>query len=511
MVSTISRTPTNEPDTQLYASVAKNWIETGSGVPTVTRNSPQAADHVAFYGPVYFSLTGASIKLFGLSKLSPRLVSLGGALLLAASAALLAIALGGRAAPWPWSILLILLTPEVRYGATSGSMETLAVGQLLAGLACMAVAFGPTRRPNWWASAGGVALGLAALTTPRTYPMVLACLAVGAVQFRNDRRGRQVVAVTAAWIAAALGAWAIAHLGSVGAWVRLIVGVMTQEDRDVAVLGGRQWAMTLPRLITPIASVVVAFAAAKLLDRRRQREARHAPAEFALVAAYTGAIAAFVLMDVTFTVGIYFGVPLLVAGLAQPWSQLDIAGRTVTAGRAALLAVLMASAGLTYGRAAATWDARDQSRFVAFLGAHVPPRSAVIGPPYRYFFAVAQVRAAYFTPDLISFADWTRWIAPSTDERAIDRGQPTAAAPAGRFLLWPTDWTVFWDGYECAAGHEVARYVAPPPNWPTLARLLGGNDQGVPDTTLFALPPGCPVGYDPTGSAPNLFRAPSRR
>ena len=55
------------------------------------------------------------------------------------------------------------------------------------------------------------------------------------------------------------------------------------------------------------------------------------------------AIAAFVLVDLTFTVGMYFGVPLLVAGLAQPWSQLDIAGRTVTAGRTMLLAVLMAS------------------------------------------------------------------------------------------------------------------------------------------------------------------------
>jgi hypothetical protein len=291
----------------------------------------------------------------------------------------------------------------------------------------------------------------------------------------------------------------------------MIVGVMTQEDRDVAVLGERQWSVTLPRLVTPIAAMIVAFAAAKLLDRRRQLRGRNAPAEFALVAAYTGSIAAFVLMDLTFTVGIYFAVPLLVAGLAQPWAQLDAPARAVTLGRALLLGILTASALLTYGRAAATWDARDQSRLVAFLGAHVAPGAAVIGPPNRYFFAVAQVHAMYFTPKLISFADWTRWIAPSTDEGTIDRGQPAPAASAGRFLLWPTEWTVFWDGYECAAGHEVARYVAPPPNWPTLGRLLRGNDRGVPDTTLYALPPGCPVGYDPTGSAPNPFRAPSRR
>src|SRR5512146_40915 len=98
---TLDRVPVAGSDEILYASVARALEFTGHAVPNITRNTPYAVDHVAFYGPVYFELTAWSFRLFGFSMASARLVCLLGALLAAGGGAFLAAAMGAsRTRQW---------------------------------------------------------------------------------------------------------------------------------------------------------------------------------------------------------------------------------------------------------------------------------------------------------------------------------------------------------------------------------------------------------------------------
>src|SRR4051812_19894050 len=75
---TVSRVPVPFADAQLYASIALSRYRYGVGVPTITWNSPTAVDHIPFYGPVFFELCALAQRLFGVTLLSFRIVSLFG-------------------------------------------------------------------------------------------------------------------------------------------------------------------------------------------------------------------------------------------------------------------------------------------------------------------------------------------------------------------------------------------------------------------------------------------------
>ena len=496
LIVTLDRNPTNESDAQLYAAIAHSWLKDGSGVPSVIRNSPSAVDHVAFYGPVYFDLTAISFRIVGPTKVGARIVSLAGAILLALAAALLSSALGGPG--WPWSCLIVLLAPEVRDAATDGTMETLAVGLSVAGLALFVRALTSPRHAAVCSIAAGVALGLAALTTPRTYPFIAAFLAAGLLRVALDRQGGRRLLTTTACLLLVVAAWTTHYHGSVIAWARYMAFVLTHEDSDVAIIGPRMWAFGRSRTITPLFVAVAGIAAAWLLDRAARAGRRNLPAEFALLAAWIALVVTFVGMDLTFLFGIYFAVPLLVVVAALPWARLEADPRAVKAAAATLLAAFAGLTLLTDARVALTWVARDPERVTTFVRAHVPHGAAVIGPEGRYFFAVENAGASYWTADANSFADWTRWV-PAIDPgaTAAARRLPPLAPPVDRFLLWPADdWLP--EGYDCAAGHRVAAYRTAPPSVPALSEWLGGLDVGYPNASLYRLPPGCPSGYDPT-------------
>ena len=64
-------------------------------------NSPDAVDHVPFYGPVFFELASMSFRLFGVSERSLRLVSFLGMIMLASAGTWLARGLNAKAIGGP--------------------------------------------------------------------------------------------------------------------------------------------------------------------------------------------------------------------------------------------------------------------------------------------------------------------------------------------------------------------------------------------------------------------------
>lgn len=492
IVATLDRSPTIEPDTQLYASIAKAWQRDGSGVPTVLPNPAEGADHVRFYGPVYFQLTGLSFQVFGLSKHSARLVSAMGVFVILLSAVSLSISLAGRPRPWIWSVLLIGLAPEVRYAATNGAMESLAVGFVLCGLALLVRCVTSGRRWCPHAVLAGLALALAALTTPRTYPLIIGVLFAAQGLLPREGHGRAPL-VAIATLAAVWGGWVWWYCGDPGAWIALLFRVAANTGADVGWVGPRTWAVVPVRLITPMAVVIIgAFGLGRLMRMRRRRRPEPA-AEFALAAVGFGGALSFAMMNLTFLFGIYFAVPLLVVLLALPWPALGVPVRVRRTVVGALLGAYLLSAGLTYVRVGLSWDARDPALIRDFVQTHVPQGATVAGPRSRFFFAVESAGASYMTVLQESFADWAQW---ATDPNRVSL--PAISSPLRRpqFLLWPSDW-LLPTGYECAAVESAVHYVPPPVQAPMILTKFDGGDLGYPPLTLYRLGAGCPAEVAP--------------
>src|SRR4051812_39105250 len=132
---TLERSPVAWPDSIIYASIARSLQLGHGGVPTVLRDAPFAADHLRFYGPVFFRIAAWLFALFGLGERYVRLISVAGALLIAAGGAGLVRAFGGSRERQAWTAALLLLSPEIGRSATDGRMDTLAVGFEIAALA----------------------------------------------------------------------------------------------------------------------------------------------------------------------------------------------------------------------------------------------------------------------------------------------------------------------------------------------------------------------------------------
>lgn len=495
LAATLTHEPFAESDAQLYASIALTWAHYQVGVPSVMRYSPHAVDHVRFYGPVYFQAVASTFKLLGVSKLAARAVSLGGAVLIAASTAGLALSLGATGA-WPWAMLLVLLTPELRYSATDGTMETLAVGLALFGLFLFVRALTSRSRSYVFAAAAGLSLGLSGLTTPRIYPFLVSFGLAGLVYLRRDRRELAHWLIALSGVTALMLGWVWCYDGGLVSWAHLVARVFTHEGSDVALVGTRVWMFRWSRLVVPACAAAGALVAAWALGRTgAERDQRYA-AGFALSAAAINFVLVAAGMNLTFMFGIYFAIPLFVILVSLPWPRIGVplrACRMVTAG---LVATLVAFAGLTYLRVALTWKGEDQARVERFLRAHVPAGAALIGPRTMYFFAAQQAGLRYWTANSRSFADWTRWIDKDPDALDDARSLPVRPRPAQRFILWPDD--VLPKGYGCAANHKIATYHAPAvPEWSVRESLVHSPRQ-YPDAVLYALPPGCPTGYDPT-------------
>jgi hypothetical protein len=302
-------------------------------------------------------------------------------------------------------------------------------------------------------------------------------------------------------LTAGICVWATASQGSPLNWARYMVAIFSHEDSDIALLPGavRVWSFNWSAPMTASVAVGAMAVAAVAVGRtaRHRPQARDGALAFGLLTGWMTFVGSVAIMNLTNVFRLYWVVPLFAVVLALPYRRLGVRPRLVVAGVAILIVCDAGVAAIRYGRAWATWSARDPAPLERFFRGHVPFGSTVIGPPSPYFMAVERGGASYRFIAAESWADWARWVPMVQPGAALAR--PAPAARAGqRFLVWSVDATVP-DAYECARAHLVAVYEPPAQRAGWLVRFGSAVEfGGYPGSRLYRLPPDCPAGYDPS-------------
>jgi hypothetical protein len=491
---TLQRSPVAWSDGIIYASIARSVQFDRRGVPTVLRDAPAAVDHVPFYGPVFFRVVAWMFAVAGFSDGSIRLVSLGGALMIALGGAFLVRALGGSREQQAWAAALLLLSPELGRGATDGRMDTLAVGFEVLALALFAGGLERERGAWLHGAAAGLLIAAAALTTPRTYPFVGAFLLGTALPIpgSGSRHGAVLrqMAACAATVALVTGSWMVAGHGSPARWFGYMKYIATHEGVDLAVLTpARDWSFTAWAAITPLAIAAAPWLARQFPGRHRGRP-RDATRLFLWFAAGLNVAAGVVLFNFTFFFAIYIFIPLLAVAFAST-AALRVPARTAVALLAVLVAADVAVRTGRYVRLASVWRGTDPESIERFVRAHVPAGSDVLGEERFYFFAVERAGAHYLFASPLNSPDWSRRVIAFDPAAGVPPGA-TDRAPAARFLIWPADEAQYPLPQNLACAHErvVAvfdpstprpRRLGPIPIDPRLPLVY-------PKTVLYGLP-----------------------
>jgi len=272
--------------------------------------------------------------------------------------------------------------------------------------------------------------------------------------------------------------WLELGAGGIGAWIRMMWSVATQQRDDVAILGGvRVLSFGWTRVLTPAAAIAGGVA---LAMRRRDADGHAIALRFALATVWVTLIVSAALFTMTFFFATYVIVPLFVVVLAA--APVRLPRRTVVAGACALMLAFGAMRTGKHVRTAVTWSARDAGRMDAFVAAHVPPGSVVIGPHYLYFFPVERAGSRFRSASAQNWADWTQWIDAAPPPETINAGAPV-------FMLWPDDRDLIFGPAPpgaCAGGEATATYEPPPDDLPRLSAWTAGDDlREYPRATLF--------------------------
>jgi hypothetical protein len=442
---------------------------------------------------VFFRLLALTFSWCGFAVAALRIISLVGAALIVLAGVAMARLFGAGRREQAWICALLVLSPEIGWAATAGRMDSLAVGfELLALTALVRGLLSEDGAAPFGVLAGG-ALAAAALTTPRTFPFMFglaAAVACGLAASDGRRRAAagRLFCIAAITALLPISIWIVLGAGGFRFWLRMMWVVASHQRDDVALLSGvRVLAFGWSRAVTPVVAIAGALAIAA---RRPGHNRRRLAVVVTLVAAWTTFVVSAMLFTLTFFYATYVIVPLLVVVFAlAPRLPLSRHAMGVVA-----LSLLLVFGTIRIGkhvRAAITWSARDPGPVAAFVSAHVPPGSIVIGPHYLYEFPVVQAGSRYRTANPVSWADWTVWI-PEARRRG---GVPPAEEVGPRFLLWPTDESMVYGpppAGDCAPGVELAVYEPPADNLPALAGLIGTDDlRGYPRARLSRIDAAC--------------------
>jgi hypothetical protein len=416
-----------------------------------------AAPAQRFYGPVFLELGAASFWWLGFSIESFRLLSVAGAVLLAAACAYLVCALGGSRNLAAVCFALVALTPEMGSRATCGRMDTLTVGLQVFGLALLVSGLKAGNGIRSWAFclAAGLAWSAALLSTPRSFPFFAALALTSPVLFVlpgiERRRSFVGLAVAGSVPLVIAAAWAATERMTLLSWVGEIAS-MSQVDpinSSPLLMGEGEWSFNLSPLAiqTPLALAVVFLALAWGARRGWKRQAGENSWLLRFVA---GCLLVNVFLNCALLArpeayGIFWAVPLLpVALVATRKVRGGLYGRGATVFLLVVWVGLASSYLLTrtvkYAEVVGSWRARDPRLLEEFVRAHVQPGSRVYGPIHDYFYAVERSGSSYrLVPN--------RWFsAPSAETAKEEFGpdpvnEPDAAPPASApfhstYFIW---------------------------------------------------------------------------
>lgn len=502
-VVTLARVPIPWLDENYIASAAYAIALGRPGIPSILPPGPSYTPLSDAYGPVFFRVTALSIHLLGLSAFAVRLICAAGAVAAAAAAAWLTRR-AGAARGWPaLAFALVTLSPEIGTTSANGRMDTFAIALEVTAFVAIIVALErPERSSAVFASlAAGVCLLLAALTTPRTFPLVAATFAV-LVALPLLRRFRAASATallcSGAVVMAGCLLW-VHHLGftPIG-WVLWHLR-STQVDPQTRLLAGarRDWNLDVRNSITPAVTVaaLLVIAGLHIWNRRRTNRWRllvPIPLLALWAACVLNAAFHFEFTNHVFLSSSYFVVPLFVTTIAASVvaGERAVASRTVLALWLAVAVLFAAGRAAKYVAVWQTWDYRDPAPLTRFIERWVPRGSLVFGYDQYYFYAVENAGS--------TFRAWTpkpATLAPLMFPDAFDASHRPTAAATRRFLLWPTRGPLgaVPKSFACALPQVVATFSISTVNRVGVERI-GGFDAGLhgyPDTVLYEVPDDC--------------------
>ena len=502
-VGSLTRVPIPWLDENYFASAAYAIALGRPGIPSILPPGPSYTPLSDAYGPVFFWVTALSIRLLGLSAFAVRLICAAGAVAAAAAAAWL-LRRAGAAAGWPaLAFALVTLSPEIGTTSANGRMDTFAIALEIAAFVALIVALERRERSSavFVSLAAGFCLLLAALTTPRTFPLLAATFAVlvALLLLRRFRAASATVLLCSGAVVAAGGLLWVRHLGSTPIRWMLWHLRSTQVDPQTRLVAGvtRDWNLDLRNSVTPAVTIValLVIVVLHIWSWRRTNRLRllvPIPLLALCAACLLNAAFHFEFTNHVFLSSSYFVVPMFVTTIAASVVAGDRASapRTVLALWVTVAVLFAAGRAAKYVEVRQTWDYRDPVPLVQFIERWVPRGSLVFGYDQYYFYAVEKAGS--------TFRAWTpkpATLAPLMFGDAFDASRRPTTATTRRYLLWPTRGPLGGvpKTFACALPHVVATFSIS-----TYTRVgverLGGFDAGLhgyPDTVLYEIPDDC--------------------
>ncbi len=494
----LPRSPLPWWDEIFYASAALAAARGGPPVATVMGAFPHTIRIDLLYGPMMSFLGSLEIRLFGLSPTSWRLLGFEGAVGTVFSAAWVSRRLDRSAIVPAATAVLVALSQGMGARATSGRFDTVTIALELLSLGCTLVAIGvqvSRRSAFFYAALAGIFCGLAALSTPRSFPFLLGLFVAMGVEIAFAKKWElapRCMTIGAVALVPVWGWTATQGMSPVG-WLGLIAAASRGDKLNVSPLLHGTWHFFDEPLIPLLSgllfllAMVVVFGAAMLTSRQTIEMEGHGVGSGIRLAS----IAVLINYAVSFLLFAHFWdyeifvVPLLIPVLAALTARIfrSSAPRTV---RGMVLCVWMVlTIVLVTFRSGKTvaWFAsyreRDPQLLQEFISSNVPTNSRVFGPEDFYFYAVERAGSHYlfYRPripsGLLSKADHDLdW----TDQ--LEEGQ-------AMYLVWPKEDSLP-RGLAPTNLHLVGSFAVPQGKEPIGWRKTGWGS-GYPATNLYRI------------------------
>lgn len=410
----LPRSPLPWWDEIFYASAALAAARGGPPVATVMGAFPHTIRIDLLYGPMISFLGSHEIKLFGLSPTSWRLLGFEGAIGTVFSAAWMSRKLDRSRVATAAAAMLVALSQGMGARATSGRLDTITITLELLSLVCtLCVMRGQVSSHTAfvYAAGAGVFCGLAALSTPRSFPFLLGLfVAMGVEVVLAGKWELAVRVLTIGGVALIpVWGWTLSQGMSPIGWLRAVAAASQGDKLNVSPLLHGTWHF-FDEPFVPVLSgllfllvMVAVFGAAMTIGRRAiEVEGCEIISGLRLVsiAVLINYVALFLLIAHFWDYEI-FVVPLLIPVLIALTAKILRSSGPRTIRGMVLVPWIVLSIVLVAFRSGkvvawlASYQERDPKAMQDFISNIVPSNSRVFGPEDLYFYAVEGAGSHY--------------------------------------------------------------------------------------------------------------------
>ena len=460
------------------------------------------------YGPMISFLGSLEIRLFGLSPTSWRLWGFEGAVGAVFSAAWVSRRLDRSPVATAAAAMLVALSQGMGARATSGRLDTITITLELLSLGCTLSAMREqkSRRSAYiYGALAGVFCGLAALSTPRSFPFILGIFVAIGVEVASSGKWelvRRGLIIGAGALIPVWG-WTLSQGTSPIGWLRAVAAASQGDKLNVSPLLHGTWHFFDEPLVPVLSGLLfllvmaAVFGGAMAIARRTIEVEGHEIASGLRLASIAVLInyAALFLLIAHFWDYEIFVIPLLIPVLIALTAKIlrSSGPRTVQGmvlGAWMVLAIVLVA--FRSGKVVAwlaSYQERDPQPLQDFIRSTVPGNSRVFGPEDFYFYAVEGAGSHYL---------FVRPLIPSGLLSKVDHDLDWREQLKGGqavYLVWPKEDTLprgLGSGNLRLEGSFTARLGKEPTRW-----RKAGWGSGYPPTNVYRI-----VDAQPTGEIP---------